>query len=650
MSPRRFTLRYRPEHRPADGHGDGNGDGRNDGGAILPLAAVGMVVAILAAALAVDLGRMAQDKRSDQRVADLAALDGVRALPTSVAALPPALTSTQLGDVVKLSAQRNKFSYGSPNSIDAVCGLVDSTGHNFAAVPTVAGVPVPCTSVNANAVQVTVTSQLKNAFVPGQNTLRATATATLGNSTGCFGPTCVVSDGNPLGTVRVGSKFASLNGSEPTIFNRLLSQVVGGTYNLDLAGYQGLAAGNVRFDKLRTALGLTAGSPDSALDSSLSFRSLLDATVNALNADGTPSSATAATKLATIATQVSAAAGLHMTLRRFFDIVGNVGGGNDVAGASINVLDVLRGGMALADTDHFAQFDLLAASNDLPALQALLPNFVSARVKFGLIEAPQMKSGAPKTGSTYNTVATSSQVRLEVDVTFQLNVAGVGVFNVTVPYYVDGGSAQAKLDTLHCSGSNTLPDSVDILGVTQAASANIGSVSNPALSDTTTAPVPGVATLTNVSVTPLIHVTVTTTSVVTTSVAGTSKLLTFSPAPYAASDASKSVPGTQLVSLPVLAAGNVSSQVSVTTPAVFPLPAVTVVDATLSSNVAASVVTAVSTAKLPLLDNIFTPLMKSLGLSLAGAEVWAPPPQLCQPSSYSLATTPSTSIGPALVG
>ena len=50
-------------------------------GAILVVAVAGVVLATIAAALAVDLGRQAAEKRTDQKVADLAALDGARALP-----------------------------------------------------------------------------------------------------------------------------------------------------------------------------------------------------------------------------------------------------------------------------------------------------------------------------------------------------------------------------------------------------------------------------------------------------------------------------------------------------------------------------------------------------------------------------------------
>ncbi|HWI05760.1 MAG TPA: pilus assembly protein TadG-related protein, partial [Acidimicrobiales bacterium] len=50
-------------------------------GAILVLSTVGLVLAMIAAGLAIDLGRIAQAARDDQRIADLAALDAARVAP-----------------------------------------------------------------------------------------------------------------------------------------------------------------------------------------------------------------------------------------------------------------------------------------------------------------------------------------------------------------------------------------------------------------------------------------------------------------------------------------------------------------------------------------------------------------------------------------
>ena len=137
---------------------------------------------------------------------------------------------------------------------------------------------------------------------------------------------------------------------------------------------------------------------DRRVTANVKLRTLLDATIAALNADGSPSSLTAATYLGQIAGQVSATAGADIHVRKLFSVVGNLGSGKDVADAAINVKDVVVGGMVLADTDHFATMELTAG--DIPGLPG-----TGVTVRFGLIEAPQMKSGPPRLDSIYRTVA-----------------------------------------------------------------------------------------------------------------------------------------------------------------------------------------------------------------------------------------------------
>ncbi len=75
---------------------------QDERGAIILLTSVGIVVAMIAGGLAIDAGVRAAEARNDQRVADLAALDGVRALPSD-----PTPAAQQ-------SATRNKFPFSKP--------------------------------------------------------------------------------------------------------------------------------------------------------------------------------------------------------------------------------------------------------------------------------------------------------------------------------------------------------------------------------------------------------------------------------------------------------------------------------------------------------------------------------------------------------
>ena len=582
---------------------------RDERGAIILLASVGIVLAMIAGGLAVDLGALSVEGRNDQRVADLAALDGVRALPNDPT---PA---------AQASATRNKFPYNTAGYQMTVQWNDVSTGL-FGTDST--------KLTTATQVRVTAKSPHQRVFalstVASSGVNRAAA-ATLGNPPPCppLPYICSVSDGNPIGTVRVGSSAATLNSSDSVILNRLLTNTVGGSYSTTAVGWQGIAAGNVKFSRLRTALGYSAGSTDTVLDASLKYRQLLDATVNALNADGSPSSVTAATALATIASQVSATAGANLTLRHLLNVVGNVGGGADVADATIDVKDIVVGGMALADTDHFASFNLTAA--DIPGLPG-----TSVTVKFGLIESPQEKSGAPGTDSSgvYRTTAHTAQIRLLVTLNIPVDISsilglslGVAVINLSVPYYLEGAGADASLDTMTCAAGDDVPSSVKIFGETTLAKTSLGTVADATLSNPGAVAVAATTTLGSVSVNLLltsVTITVSTNNVVTSTFPGHSGMLTFTP-PYTGTT-SQPVPGTTALALPTAAASDLTVTAALSGAQIL--------------SIKNAIIAAVNPASTTLNSLLLVPLQRSLGVTLAAGDVWAPPAQHCNPVSYNI--------------
>jgi len=582
---------------------------QSERGAVLILAAFGMVVAVFSASLAVDLGSRAQEARQNQKVADLASLDGVRTMSDLVP--DPKLAAMR-------SAVRNGFDCPDLDVSDG-CGLtvqwLDSSTGDFTDNPLLLLLPTRPT-----AVRVTAMSPHENDFTSGRRIMSRTSTAALGNGAGCTLPdVCVVSDGAPIGTVRVGSTLASIDSTQAVILNRVLTQVVGGSYSLNAVGWQGIADGNVQFSKLKAALGYEAGTVDSLGNATFTFRQLLDATVSAMNQNGeSAANVNAANRLLTIASQVGVAAGALIRFGDFFDVVGNVGNGVDVADARINALDIVRSGLVLADSNNFAELTLV--NGDLPAP---ITDLIDIKVKLGLIEAPQMKSGPDKLlPSTYRTVATTSQVRLLVEVKLNLDLGLAARVEVTIPYYIDAGTAQAKLDKINCSVGQAQPTSVVIVGETQAISANIGSVGNAALGGSAT-PVAGVATLADMSVTSLTRVRITTTTATSLSVPGTTATRTFNP-PYASDNPPQTIPGTQLVSLPVLGGATTVTEVLVGE----------VLDVGLSAGVETALLNAVAGRSTGILNNVITPAMRALGLSLGAAALWAPPPQNCNPTSF----------------
>ena len=587
-------------------------------GAILVLAALCVSLVVICAALAIDLGSVGVLARELQKVSDLAALDGARVLPANPTTAAEA------------SALRNEFNLSDPRH-----SLTVEWSDSLSGVFTSNALLLPLASY----VKITASAPHDNDFAIGSRMVSRSATASLGNGDGCFLPdicvpvgtttttstipvtttttlpgattttTIPTSDRLGLGTVRVGSTLATASSSDATLLNRLLTQTVGGTYTLNAVGWQGLANASVSMSRLRTALSASTGTLDSVLDANIKYRALLDATISALEADGSTSADVAADNLALIAAQVTTTAGANFQINKLFDVYGNVGSGKDVADAALNVKDIVVGGMILADGDHFASINLTAS--DIPALPG-----TGVTVKVGLIEAPQTKSGPPRSGSTYYTVAKTAQLRFQVIQNLDVSVLGVGLLSVSVPYYLEAGSAEAKLDAVVCSGSEATPTRVDILGSTTVGKTVLGAVSDANLANTTTAPTPTTATLVNA-----LGITVNTnsTSALTVNIPGNSgELLSFDP-PYTTTSASQEVDGTQSLSVHTLASSNLS-----------------VSGTLLGSLVASTVTTAVNALLGDLTSVVLRPLFRALGLSFASADVWAPPPQTCQPTSFNI--------------
>jgi uncharacterized membrane protein len=588
---------------------------REERGAILILSVVGMVLAMIAAGLAIDIGRIAQAARDDQRVADLAALDAARVLPADYAV------------AARASADRNGFpANGGGYSVTAIEGV--KTNNQCVA------------SVGAGSVCVTVTSPHTNAFpfIAGRDTVTRTAVAGAGAA---------------IGTVKVGSSLASVSGTLPPMevlmLNKVMSALTGGTYNINAVGWRGLADSTVTFSALTQALGgvtgnsaFTLGSTNEVLNTTFTMNQLLTAAANVLNNNGNSSVATNVLNIRNGINTTATYLSVPLKLYDFFDF-GSIVLGNkqDVANMTLNVLDLIRGGAVLADGDHFASFNLAAAD----VIGGAIPGgFTNAKISMGLIEAPQMAFGpAGKDGTgTYYTGAHTSQIRVKIDVTVRVPLTGaltglLGVVLVpagtlvdaTFSYYLNAGNAHAYLDAIRC-GTTSTPTGVDIWGVTDVGTSRFGLVSDTDLRTESTIPVPA-PDQTVLSILGIVNVKAT--GLVTTNIPGNSGIMrTFTP-PFTDTSASQTVPGTML-SLPSLANTSLTTQALVLN-----LNTGTLIT-DLISGINSTGLTFNSSAP-GVTTTILKPLYDAIGLSFGTADLWAPPVQTCSALS-SLGSVTST--------
>jgi uncharacterized membrane protein len=216
---------------------------------MLILAATGLVLAMIFAALAIDIGFLAADKRTDQKFADLAALDASRDL-TNIQALAEA------------SVARNYV--GQRDAIPTTLAEL--------VAPDGAGNYVP--SPTGRFVRVTVTSPRKPFFPFVSGTTRTVKAV-------------AVAGAEPFAQFSLGSSVAGLD-TRKSALDALIGPMLGGV-NMTAVSYSGLASGGVTLKALQTqllAMGYDVGTTDKLMAADVDVADLLTATGQALTADG----------------------------------------------------------------------------------------------------------------------------------------------------------------------------------------------------------------------------------------------------------------------------------------------------------------------------------------------------------------------------
>jgi uncharacterized membrane protein len=463
---------------------------RDDRGAVLILGALFAGVAVIAAALAVDIGALVVQKRSNQRVADMASLDAVRGLAS------PATGLTQRGTAETLalaSAKRNGFDMtsavrvcsvltpdpGATYTLGAQWMRVDigkydpSKPDNFSPISCpAAGVLETLFPTQADAVRVIVSSPVAFRFMHGGGRETATAVAKLGSATpstttsststtlSTTTTSIVTTVGPENAGARVGSRMASINTTQAAVLNAILTAannpqggLLGnppGALAVSAAGYQGLGNVSMSMEELATQLGISAGTVDQVLTAEFSYSDLLNAM--AVIADNKNQDQVAATirDIATYTVPLDYAA-RHQTisLDDFTGMAGVTGGaqtfnGSSVSEGSLNVLELVRGGAVLADSDHLVSVPLSATT------AGLLPTGVTgATANVSVIEAAQYKYGPVPTS------AQTAQLSTSLVLTVPINIAGVGSITANVPVGITGGGATATAQSLACNADHT---------------------------------------------------------------------------------------------------------------------------------------------------------------------------------------------------
>jgi uncharacterized membrane protein len=387
-------------------------------GAILIISTVGIVLAVVAAALAVDLGTLSQQRRRDQKIADLAALDAVRDFANMQAR-------------AEESALRNGFPVGTAgHSITAIEGK--KVGGN-------------CQPVSGSGtVCVTVNSPHKNSFLPGGNAVAARAVAGLQNEAG----------------FTMGSSLASASLDDATenlpLLNRVFGRFLGGpTGQATVLSYQGLANSNVKWRDLQAALGF--GTVNEMLTADITMGELLDATATVLNNQGVTSYDvyTDVIRLRDSTTNQQ-----KFKLGEMFSIAS--GYENKILDSDINVLQLITGGAEVANKNTFIDAGYVI---NLPVnLPAPLNTTANVNTKLGIkvIEGPKWyrgPEGLPIPPLKTSQMEITLTPHIDIDFTSPLyNLLGlleIGVANLQLvgdmPIKFTAAGALGFLEDVRCS-------------------------------------------------------------------------------------------------------------------------------------------------------------------------------------------------------
>jgi len=398
-------------------------------GAVLVMATGGVVLAMIASALAVDLGRLAADKRTDQKIADLAALDASRDLSSAATACSRAQTSASRNGYTTLACS------------DVVLGYVDSTGFHAGGA--------------MNAVQVNVRSAYSPAFpfVSGPGSTGGKAVAGLRDPA----------------SFSLGSGVASIDTNRSTLLNSTIGQMLcspvcaTGSAGLSLANWQGLASGRLNLTALQTSLasaGFSVGSVNQLMSASMTLAQLYTATASALTTGGDAANASVFGALA-----LNATSSTQITLGQLIHV--QQGAGTAALGTSINLMQLVTGTAEIANGNH---------AIDVPNVGIAVGDVTSTRVQMTVTEPPVIF-----VGYFGDVGVTTAQVNLTVTPTVNVvSIPLVATITGPLPIVVSGGSATGTLAAApNCSSAGS--KSFQVAVATQAAAVTQNSTLNVTL-------------------------------------------------------------------------------------------------------------------------------------------------------------------------
>lgn len=423
-------------------------------GAVAVFTAAVVVVLMICAAFAVDLGQQRVVRADMQALADAVALDAARVLdgrPASRIKTPlPADGKPSLQAAVDASVARNTTTMGDVVRVTPTLVFLTSDANGALVPQRVNGslVPVPDSAV-PDAVMVEAEGKVNFGFA-----------RVIGISSG--GATrAAIANAEPTACLAVGSYAAGVNSQQSELLDALLGDLLGSDLDLRLAGYQGLANADVTLLELIDGLGLAdvsqldVATVDRVLNTQITVAQLVTATALALGEDD--EEVTAALDIVGSSVGDAVDLGLLDDLS-LGELLGITQGGEAALSASLNVLDLLTTGLQVSNGEYALDVpDLTVSTAELPlGLGSLLPAIETSGSVHVL---PRPKMGCGPVGTAVRTAAVEiDDLGLTIDVGGLpgSDLAALGIEPVGVTINVASAESTATLRDIKC-GDASIP-------------------------------------------------------------------------------------------------------------------------------------------------------------------------------------------------
>lgn len=426
---------------------------RRQAGAASFTAIAVLALAVIFAALAIDVGRLGWVAKQLQDTADLAAIDAMT--EAGWCAGKTALSQAELEAAAQASAQRNGYTGDLVAEGAVETGRLTTIDGLFSFVP---GGPL----AEANAVRVTTMQTVPSSLVAG---------GWLGGDAQLQRQ--AVAHDLVLGGFSAGSFLGSVSSDDSLVLNPLMSGLLGGTVGLSAVSYEGLAAAEVSLGELAAAsaaLGHSAGSVEGLLNASMTAGEFLQVMAAALGSGNAAyADLNGLVAAASLTNDISVGDLIRVSSDRK----------EDAAEVDLNVFDLVSGSAQIANE---------GSTVNIPMTLNLPLGLGDVDVDLHLIEGPQYVIGPPgRDGSgDWKTQVRTGQGRLEISIDLSDSLAllaGLVEVDGTLKLYADFAQASAWLEQIRCADADSLAHAVRIGARTGAAELGIGQfddISDPA--------------------------------------------------------------------------------------------------------------------------------------------------------------------------